>query len=77
VSVIYTILPLETVVEGMEKVKPYLEIEVQGVKMQVEQQDSSIYKIVRLLSSDPFDYLKEELQPGALLQFTPQLIQKT
>jgi len=72
-SIIYTPLPIELVLEGIDKEGPPLqELEVDGVKMLVEQQSIDKCRIVRLLSTDPADYLKSELMPGTEIRYVPQ-----
>lgn len=72
-SIIYTPLPIELVLEGIDKDGPPLqELEINGVKMLVEQQGMEKCRIVRLLSTDPADYLKSEYMPGTELKFVPQ-----
>lgn len=40
----------------------------QGRSMYVEQQPDGSYQLLRLLSSDPHDFLKAEYTPGTLYQ---------
>ncbi len=46
------------------------EVMVHGCMMQVEPIDSSSGKVVRILSTDPQDYLKPEFQPGRIVLLT-------
>ncbi|MBU7005557.1 YlzJ-like family protein [Phosphitispora fastidiosa] len=72
-TLIYTPLPIEMVLEGIDRTGPqYQELEVQGVKLQVEQCGLDRCRIVRLISTNPMDYLKNEYQPGTELRFVPQ-----
>ncbi|MHB9095456.1 MAG: YlzJ-like family protein [Eubacteriales bacterium] len=72
-SIIYTPLPIELVLEGIEKDgQPYQELDVGGVKLLVEQQTMDKCRVVRVLSTNPMDYLKAEFQPGTELKFVPQ-----
>ncbi len=72
-SIMYTPMPIELILEGMEKERPpYQELEVGGAKLLVEQLGMHNYRVVRLISTDPMDYLKSEFQPGTELQFEPQ-----
>ena len=72
-SIIYTPLPIELVLEGIDKEgPPYQEMEVNGVKLLVEQQSMDKCRVVRLLSTNPADFLKNEYQPGTELKFVPQ-----
>lgn len=72
-SIIYTPLPIELVLEGIDKDgPPYQELEVGGAKLLVEQVNTDTCRVVRLISTNPADYLKEEFQPGTELNFVPQ-----
>jgi len=74
VSVLYTLLDPAVILAGMDKEgPPYQEIEVGGVKLLVEQQTMDTCRIVRLISTNPRDYLNNELQPGTELKFVPQI----
>lgn len=67
--VLYTAMPLELVLEGMEKNHNYKEINFYGVKLIIEPMDLNHGKIVRLISTDPQDYLKNEFYPGRIVEF--------
>jgi hypothetical protein len=68
-------MPLELVLEGIEKDGPqYQEIEVAGAKMLVEQTGIAQGRVVRLLSTDPGDYLLAQYQPGTEIRFVPRFI---
>ncbi|CQR71556.1 hypothetical protein SpAn4DRAFT_4061 [Sporomusa ovata] len=49
----------------------YEEIEYAGTKMLVEKTADNEYRIVRILSTDPRDYLRNDIQPGAVLSYEP------
>ena len=66
--VIYTPVPIEDVLKDYDKVKELKEINYQGRKLQVETLEDGRYKIVRIISSSPQDYLNPRLQPGLTLQ---------
>ncbi len=68
--ILYTPLQLELVLEGFDKTKypEYKEIQYKGVPVLVEGLDSGKQRIVKLLSTDPFDYLKPEMAPGSLIE---------
>jgi len=71
-TILYTPLPLELVLDGIDKEGPqYQEIEVAGAKLMVEQTGISQGRVVRLLSTDPRDYLLEQYQPGTEIRFMP------
>ncbi|MEN6411162.1 MAG: YlzJ-like family protein [Veillonellales bacterium] len=50
---------------------PYEEIEYTGTKMQVTKLSDNQWQIIRILSTDPQDYLREDIQPGTVLVSTP------
>ncbi len=67
--ILYTPVQLELVLEGFDKTKypDYKEIKYKGVPMLVEEAGFGRKRIVKLLSTDPFDYLKPEMTPGNLI----------
>ena len=71
--IIYTPLPIETVLnETDHKVPEYVELEYQGKMVIVEPIDNYQAKIVRLLSSNPNDYLHPNYMPGKIIFFRPE-----
>lgn len=68
--ILYTPMQLELVLEGFDTTHypDYKEIEYEGVPMLVEGADFGRKRIVKLLSTNPFDYLKPELLPGSLIE---------
>lgn len=69
---LYSIIPAEEVFRGMEGPSPSLvDVVAAGVQMQVEPTGAGRGKIVRLLSTDPADYLRAELQPGNVIGWVP------
>lgn len=72
-SIIYTPLPIEMVLDGIDKEYPqYKEIDYGGAKLLVEPSGGDKYRIIRLLSTNPMDYLRNELQPGTEINLVPQ-----
>lgn len=71
--IIWTVFPEEMVLKNTleEEVPQYEEIEYGGTKVMVEKISPSQYRIVRILSSNPQDYLRPELQPGAVFAYRP------
>lgn len=69
----YTILPIESVMEGMEEVEKSTTFEVvmNGVTMQVRAVNPHQAMIVRLLSSNPQDFLNPQYSPGRMIEFQP------
>jgi hypothetical protein len=70
-TVLWTVLPVELVLDGFEKCPVYEEMELAGAKVQVERLAPQQSRIVRLLSTAPADYLRPELQPGTVLNYEP------
>lgn len=70
--ILHTIVPLDIVLQGIEDYQPsYSEVEIAGVKMLVEQTGLDQGRIVRILSTNPEDYLNSSLQPGRIIKFIP------
>jgi len=68
--VLWTILPQEAVFPPepeAEAVNAYEEITYQNTRLIVEPVSRDQCRIVRLLTTNPADYLKAELQPGTFL----------
>ncbi|WP_018132497.1 YlzJ-like family protein [Effusibacillus pohliae] len=67
-------IPLETVLEGYDSMEcNWMETEYQGVKMLVEPCGQGCGRVVRLLSPNPYDYLKPNLAPGSIVPlFQPE-----
>ena len=63
--VIYSIVPSEVIFRNdYEKVYSESEyIEIDNIKLEVK-------KIHRIISTDPFDYLKSEYQPGRIIHLS-------
>lgn len=67
---LYTIMPTELVLEGIDQpVKPPQEIDLGNIKLLVETMGFNQGKVVRLISTDPQDYLNPNFQPGSLINF--------
>ncbi|MCR4402150.1 MAG: YlzJ-like family protein [Firmicutes bacterium] len=71
--ILYTVLPLEVVMDGMDKERTFVDVEIQGVKMTVEQLSSTEAAIVRIISTDPQHFLDPGLQPGTRIRLAPTL----
>lgn len=69
---VWTIMPEETLFSATDTVvSPTNQqaISYCGIPMVIENIADHQYKIIRLLSTNPDDYLDENLQPGSLLRF--------
>ena len=67
--ILYTPMQLELVLEGFDRTEypEYREINYDGVPLLVERAEHGKNRIVKLLSTNPYDYLRAELAPGNLI----------
>jgi hypothetical protein len=70
-TVLWTVLPPEMVLDGWEKCTAYEELDLAGARVEVERLSPLESRVVRLLSTDPADFLRPELQPGTLVSYRP------
>lgn len=61
-------MPIELVLENAQTAPALLEVQQEGRLLLVEPQPGGQGKLVRLISSDPSDYLNPSWQPGTLVQ---------
>ncbi len=73
--ILWTVFPVELVLNGFEAQTPstYEEIEYNGVKLLVERISAVECRIVRIISTNPEDYLCPDFQPGITLSYRPML----
>ncbi|MGE5586947.1 MAG: YlzJ-like family protein [Clostridia bacterium] len=71
--ILYTVLPLEVVLEGIDKERTFMDVEIRGVTMTVEQLSPNEAAIVRIISTDPQHFLDPALQPGTRIRLAPTL----
>lgn len=67
--ILYTLMPLDTVLEGVDKEYKIDEITIDSVKLLVEPINSRFGKIARLISTDPQDYLDPKFSPGSIFEY--------
>lgn len=68
--ILYTPLPVEDVLQGYEKEAPELmELNLGGTKVLIEPTGLTAGVVHRIISTDPQDYLRPELQPGKVISF--------
>lgn len=67
---LWTVMPLELVFGPQEPAVPYEEVEYGGTKLMVERLSPTEGKIVRVISSNPDDFLNPRYQPGTLLTYS-------
>ncbi|WP_371371197.1 YlzJ-like family protein [Sporomusa aerivorans] len=73
--VLWTIMPVEMIFqqEAEESQNNYEEVEYAGAKVMVERINDNKCRIVRIISSNPMDYLRDDIQPGVCLTYRPLL----
>lgn len=70
--ILWTVMPLDLIFGPQETSHPpYEEIEYTGTKMQVTRLSDNQWQIIRILSTDPNDYLRTDIQPGTILVNKP------
>lgn len=69
--VLWTVLPIDLVLDGLEKPVVYEEIDCAGTALVVERISPLECRVVRLLSTDPAAFLRPEFQPGAIVSYRP------
>ena len=68
---LYTVIPIDDVLASWENDPPTtIDMVVQGVLMEVEPLGNFSGRIVRLISSNPNDYIDPNHQPGSILKWT-------
>ncbi|NLZ93757.1 MAG: hypothetical protein GX922_07085 [Firmicutes bacterium] len=66
---LWTIIPVETVMAGLDNFQPqYKELTWKNKTLLVEPQGMAEAKVIRIISSDPLDYLNPQLQPGQIIK---------
>ncbi|MBP2652049.1 MAG: YlzJ-like protein [Firmicutes bacterium] len=70
----WSIVPLEMVMSGTETPPVYEELDYDGVKVVVEKFSPTQCRIVRVISTEPNDYLRPDIQPGIMLTYRPSIV---
>ena len=70
---LWSIVPVETILDTVTTSPAYEEIECGGMKCLVEKTGPTECRVVRLLTTDPNEYLRNELQPGTILTYETTL----
>lgn len=67
--ILYTVLPLEDVLEGVEQdPQPTIQLSLGGgILVEAEPLGSFQARVVRVLSTDPRHYLEPHCQPGSII----------
>lgn len=71
--IIWSIIPPDVMWTQPENPPAYEELQWGGMKCLVEKTSPTQCKVIRLLTTDPTDYLRMELQPGSILTYSPTL----
>lgn len=68
--ILYTPMPLEQVLEGIEQPRAAaVELSLGGAWLEVEPIDARRARVVRLISPVAQDYLRPEYAPGAIIEW--------
>ena len=70
---LWSIVPEELVLDTTTPPPVYEEIEYSGMKCLVEKTSPTQGRIVRLLTTNPGDYLHNDLQPGTVITYEPTI----
>lgn len=66
--ILFTVLPLEDVLDGIEEEPaPTMLLSQGGLTLEVEQLEGFQVRVIRLHSTDPEHYLSPHCQPGAVI----------
>jgi hypothetical protein len=69
---LWTIVPEELIFADQNQMPPvYEEVDCYGQKVMAERLSPTQLRVVRLLSTNPADYLSNELQPGTIISYRP------
>lgn len=63
----HTIMPMDVIFSQQDINPGFQELSHAGVNLLVQQMPNGQKRIERILSSNPMDYLKQNLQPGILI----------
>lgn len=68
-------MPMELVLDGIEgPSRPALEVRHHGRTLMVEPVTTAHARVIRLVSSDPADYLDPAWQPGRIISMAPNVL---
>ncbi len=65
--VLYTVIPIEDVLNEPGAPAAQAEVAWEGRRLLVEPLQGGVGRVVRLISTDPLDYLDPRWQPGAIV----------
>jgi hypothetical protein len=69
--IMWTVVPMDIVFYQSEPPPAYEELIYAGTNMLVEKLSPTQCRIVRILTTNPADYLRPEIQPGTVLNYQP------
>lgn len=64
---LWTVVPVETLLTDGQDSLNYREINHTGINLLIEDIAENKCKVIRILSTNPDDYLMDHLQPGTIL----------
>jgi hypothetical protein len=67
--ILYTPLPHELVFRGEEKGQKEMVVRCKGIPVAVRRETDDRWKISRIVSTNPYHYLSDEVKPGAYVAF--------
>ena len=68
--ILWTVMPLDVVFPPAENAPSYEEVDVDGTKLIVERLSATEAKVIRIISSNPADFLNPNYQPGTRLTYS-------
>lgn len=69
--ILYTTIPVEQVLAGFEQKRDWYELDIDGVTAVIEAAGPDRGRIVRILSTDPNDFMNPRFAPGTEVLFRP------
>lgn len=71
--ILWSPLPAEVILDGFDAPpRPAMEMRHHGRLLMVEPVSANQVRLVRLISTDPNDFLHPDLQPGRIVDLVPQ-----
>ena len=62
--ILYTVIPIETVLEGLSEERSFVDVQIGNVTLVIEPISLDEAIIVRMISTNPYDYLNPSFFPG-------------
>lgn len=72
----YSIIPGEMIFDEWDgaELEKHQEMAIGGCQCVVEPMEDNQVKIVKLLSSNPSDFMNPQYQPGTIIKFSPEIL---